>query len=184
MFMCSSPLSTCSQLDTLEDEHKVFEEMPTHEVVGYFDKLNDVCGDLVDTKNQWGDNICSFVEKVQEKVDEQWSKDVDSEEEYDSTDFSFSFAMNLRTERYFADGLLVTYDGKTKVNDMLNCIGNEDFVTTASFSEEKGKIVAALAEEECQIPFGSEIFTWTIHQKRRPYYRRMSSYFREAFYDI
>ncbi|KAH0645126.1 hypothetical protein KY284_033010 [Solanum tuberosum] len=135
--------------NTLEDEHKVFEEMPTHEVVGYFDKLNDVCGDLVDTKNQWGDNICSIVEKVQEKVDEQWRKDVESEEEYDSTDFSFSFAMNSRTERYVADGLLVTYDGKTKVNDMLNCIGNEDFVTTASFSEEKGKIVAALAEEEC-----------------------------------
>ncbi|WMV42432.1 hypothetical protein MTR67_035817 [Solanum verrucosum] len=123
--------------------------MPTREVVGYFDKLNDVCGDFVDTKNQWGDNICSIVEKVQEKVDEHWSKDVESEEEYDSTDFSFSFAMNSRTERYVADGLLVTFDGKTKVNDMLNCIGNEDFVTIASFSEEKGKIVAVLAEEEC-----------------------------------
>uniref|UniRef100_M1AX48 NADPH oxidoreductase n=1 Tax=Solanum tuberosum TaxID=4113 RepID=M1AX48_SOLTU len=33
--------------------------------------------------------------------------------------------------------------------DKLNCIGNEDSVTTASFSEEKGKIVAALADEEC-----------------------------------
>ncbi|KAH0705749.1 hypothetical protein KY285_010284 [Solanum tuberosum] len=160
--------NSASQLDILEDKHKVFEEMPTREVVGYVDKLNDICGDFVDTKNQWGDNICSIVEKVPERVNEQWSKDVESEEEYDSTDFSFPFTMNSRTERYVADGLLVTYDGKPKVNDMLNCIGNEDSVTTASVSEEKVKIVAALVEEECRFPFGSKIFTWTIHQKRLP----------------
>lgn len=29
MFMCSSPLAVYTQLDILEDEHKVFDEMPT-----------------------------------------------------------------------------------------------------------------------------------------------------------
>lgn len=133
IFMCSSPQIRYSR------RHKVF------------NRLDDVCGDFVETEKHWSDNTCSVAVKVKEKVDEPWKKYVESEEEYYSTDLTFPFHMSLSTELYVADEVLVTCDGEPKVNDVLNCMESRESVAIAGFSKEEGKIVEALAEKVCRI---------------------------------